>query len=345
MSLTLKDIGEKKLISSTIKPLFNPGNNPDLSGDDCAVIRVPKSNHSISLSTDRVPADLISFKLGIIDYYGLGYYLAVLNISDVYASGSKPVGLLLNLAFPDDFKVKDFDQILLGIKNACDEYRCNVIGGDLSHSIEMSLSATSVGVSESSRTIYRSGAKVGHLVYCSDYLGLTSTAFHYYLQAKPKGLRLSEEEESVLANQFRNPRARATFSEALSKHGECVTAMDNTDGAAQSYLEIAEINNLGITLDVDQLKIHEISYKVANYINKDIVEVALGSGADFQLLGTIDPQTYEEHKDQLDSTGMVIVGRCIAGEGIHLKRDGQVNPFEIKGWDYFSNGVLGESLS
>ena len=68
---TLRELGEKELIRSVIKPLFNPKNERGLAGDDCAVIDVGH-DMAICVSTDRVPADLTSFKLGLINHFELG---------------------------------------------------------------------------------------------------------------------------------------------------------------------------------------------------------------------------------------------------------------------------------
>ena len=171
--IKLKDLGEKEIIRLIIKPLFNPNNEPELAGDDCAVINISEKKF-VALSTDRVPADLISFKLGLINYFELGYYLAILNISDILSSGALPVGLLLNFAFNDDFLIEDFKNILNGVKKACGEYGCKVLGGDLSNAIEMNLTATSIGLIESEIVLYRQGAKIADYIYCSNYLGLTS---------------------------------------------------------------------------------------------------------------------------------------------------------------------------
>ena len=80
--MKLRDIGEKRLIAEYIRPLFNPAGLRESVGDDCALIQVGAGNW-VCVSTDRVPADLIAFKLGLIGFRELGQYLAVLNISDI----------------------------------------------------------------------------------------------------------------------------------------------------------------------------------------------------------------------------------------------------------------------
>lgn len=332
--LKLRDLGEKEIIKSIIKPLLNPKNELELAGDDCAVVRVTNEK-SVCLSTDRVPSDLLSFKLGIIDYYGLGYYLAVLNISDICASGAIPVGLLLNFAFENDFLLDDFSELLNGAKKACDEYNCLILGGDLSNSKEMSISATSVGIGDNNKLLYRKGAKVGDYIYCTDNLGLTSTAFKYFLDAKPKGLMLTREEEETLENQFKKPRARLEISNVLSEFSHTVVCMDNTDGVGQTFIELSEINDLRFELDFSKLPIHSISYKVAEFLKTDILEIVLGSGADFQLLGTIS-STVKPDEIMKNSDKIIIIGETSEGNGLWINNGIETKAYNISGWDYFN---------
>ncbi|MCP4371264.1 MAG: thiamine-phosphate kinase [Deltaproteobacteria bacterium] len=333
---TLKDIGEKEIIRSIIKPLFNPNDEVGLAGDDCAVINI-FGKHFVCLSTDRVPADLISFKLGLIDYFELGYYLAVLNISDVVANGASPVGLLLTFAFNSDFLIEDFQNILHGVKKACDKYGCQVLGGDLSDAVEMSISATSIGTTEGDTVLYRKGAKAGDYIYCSDYVGLTSTAFNYFLKAKPKGFILSEIEEEILANQFRKPKARIELSKRLSKGNFRRTCMDNTDGVGQSFMELSEVNNLKFELQKALLPIHEISFKVAESLKKDILDVVLGGGADFQLVGTHESESELHALNKETHDEITIIGRTREGKGLWIKEGtAESKEYNIPGWDYYS---------
>ncbi len=335
MVATLKDLGEKEIIRTLIKPLLNPGNSLFLAGDDCGVIQV-SDDKCVCLSTDRVPADLISYKLGLLSYDQLGYYLGVLNISDVIASGSKPAGLLLNLAFDSDFPVDSFQSIVEGAKRACDDYDCHIIGGDLSHSEEMSISATSIGIGDINKILYRKGAKAGDFIYCSSFIGLTSTAFSYYLRAKPKGFTLSEKEEQLLATQFQKPVAKYKLSQLLIQSGHQVTAMDNTDGAGQSYQELAEINSLRFELDLKKLPIHEVTYKVAKFLDESPESIALGGGADFQLLGTIDSSFVGSFSNELINEGLTVIGVCMTGSGLFLNDGAQTTEYTNPGWNYFS---------
>jgi len=334
--LKLKDLGEKEIIRSIIKPLFNPDNVLGLVGDDCAVVDISKQKF-VCLSTDRVPADLISFKLGLINYFELGYYSAILNISDLLANGATPVGLLLTFAFNEDFLVADFRNILNGIKKACDEYGCQVLGGDLSNSLEMNISITSMGTIIGDKVLYRKGAKVGDYLYCSNYIGLTSSAFNYFLKAKPEGFILSKAEESILVDQFKKPKAKFKLSKELLNSNFQITSMDNTDGIGQSFMELAEINQLKYELQRELLPIHDVSFKIAEFLELDVLEIALGGGADFQLVGTIEKNSTTDFIHRTISSEITIVGQTFEGKGLWIKeKTGKSYEYNKPGWDYYS---------
>lgn len=326
----IKEIGEKRLIDEIIKPLFNPGNDLYSIGDDCAVVEL-SNEEVVCFSTDRIPHDLIAFKLGLINYFDLGYYLAVLNISDVVASGTEPHSLLLNLAFPPDFLLSEFKNLLNGIKKAADNYNVAIIGGDLSSCPVISFSATSIGKGKKSSLFHRKGSHEGDLIYCCDHLGLTSTSFNYFLNAKPKGCLLNSDEEYLLINQFKKPKARIKTANYLNENFDRVTSMDNTDGIGQSLSELSKINTLAYVLDEEKLPIHPITYKVSKFLNVSPIEIAIGPGADFQLIGTVNNK-------QLFSTDIKIIGKVKNGKGVYLKsKSGELTKCKIEGWNYYDS--------
>lgn len=326
----LRDVGEKSLIRDLIRPMLNPEGDADSIGDDCAVI--PVSAGGFCASTDRVPADLVSFRLGILDYRGLGRYLAVLNLSDIAAMGGRPAGLLLNLGLPGDLRTADLEALLLGAGEACAEHGCRVVGGDLSSASELCLSATSLGVLAPARALRRGAARPGDRVYCSDVLGLTATAFAYFLRAKPAGLSLPEDSEAVLMDCFRKVRPRFDVSAALVASGGRASAMDNTDGAGQSYLELAEASGVAFILHTDTLPLHPLTGEVADLLDMDALDLALSAGADFQLLGAAAPLVFEVAAHVLTAVGTVA-----EGSGLYLQRPGvDPAPFTPQGWNYYS---------
>jgi len=329
MSKTIGDVGEKDLIRHFIRPLLNPDTAPDLPGDDCGYAWLSPDVAAL-ISTDRVPWDLISFELGLIDVWGLGYYLAVLNISDVAAMGGIPRGLVLNLGLPSEFPVTDLIALLRGSAAACAEYGFQILGGDLSDSPAPSISATVLGVSPGGAMLHRAGASEGHRPYCTGPVGLTPTAFAYFRQAKPRGLRLPDHYETLLISQFTEPRARVQLGRELVQYSSLVTCMDNTDGIAQSLAEISEMGTVGFILDRAAVPIHDVTHVVASFLGVDALALALRPGADFQLVGSFF--------GEVPPHGALIPIGTAGGQAgtLYLKDEkGLVSTLPVEGWNYF----------
>jgi thiamine-monophosphate kinase len=333
----LRDVGEKALISDVIRPLLNPARDQNSVGDDCAVFQVPGGG-LVCASTDRVPADLVSYKLGIIDIYGLGSYLAVLNLSDIAAMGAEPRGLLLNLALPEDMSVEDLKALLTGAKDACGLYGTAVLGGDLSSASELSISATAIGYAEGN-VLRRFGSTPGDYIYCTRHVGLTSTAFAYFLRAGPRGLWLEPPLEGLLKDQFRKPHALFEVAAKLRAEQISVTAMDNTDGVGQTLSELAALNEVAFVIDPNLLPIHPVTKIVAEYLGEDMLDLALGPGADFQLLGTLPGSCDAEAVAQ--RCGVFIVGEVRNGNGVSKRVGDGLVPIKVTGWSYYSQTEKG----
>src|SRR5207244_932498 len=119
-----------------------------------------------------VPADLIAFRLGILDFTGLGRYLARLNLSDIAACGGYPIALLLNLGFPGDLGYASLKELCSGVAEVAHNFECSVLGGDISSSSELSISATSIGRVKQDRVLTRRGARPRDSIFVSRPLGL-----------------------------------------------------------------------------------------------------------------------------------------------------------------------------
>ena len=59
----------------------------------------------------------------------LGYKSAMVNLSDVYASGSEPKYMTISLSLPKDKDEKFVEEFYKGIKSACGDVK--VVGGDI----------------------------------------------------------------------------------------------------------------------------------------------------------------------------------------------------------------------
>lgn len=322
----LSSIGEKEIIRRIITPLFNPNGERWGVGDDCALLDTTPGM-SILISTDRVPADLTAFRLGILDHCGLGSYLARLNLSDIAACGGRPRALLLNLGLRRDMRVCDLTSLLRGAKTVAELCGCRIVGGDLSDAAELSISATAVGEVDASRALSRSTAQPGDYVFISRPLGLTPATLLYHQSSAETQSAVEPELVEVLNAQFQL-EPMFELAAALSSSGRCSSCMDNTDGIGQSLSELAECSGVAIIVNRHQLELPKIVVRLASLCGRDVLSLAFGSGADFSLIGS--------SSDPLREFGsrISIIGRVESGRGVFLSTGPRV-PLVVEGWNYY----------
>lgn len=330
---TVRDLGEKGLIENILRPLFNPDNEKNSIGDDCAAVEVPAGSFAI-LSTDRIPADLISFRAGILRTVDLGRYLAVLNLSDVAACGGIPTALLFNCAVPPDFLVRDLVGLSVGLRDVASKFGASIVGGDISSSSEVSLSATVVGHVERELMLRRSGAKVGDTVFVTRPLGLTCVALDYCID-RPGHSWLSDDQRYKLEGQFLRLDPEIGIGRILAQSGNCTSSMDNTDGVGQTLSELARESGCAVVVQERDLVLDEIVLAAAQAAGGDPLKFAFGPGADFCLVGTLAGEWKEAEARNLHPN-LQIIGRVTEGRGVFIQKQGRRDPLSFRGWNYFA---------
>jgi thiamine-monophosphate kinase len=331
--LTVGDLGEKALIEEYLRPLFNRDNDRNSVGDDCAAVEVPGNSFAL-ISTDRVPSDLISFRTGVLDYQGLGRYLGVLNLSDIAACGGRPLALLFNCGVPAELKVADLLQVSIGLQNIVEQFGAYVVGGDITSSRELSISATVLGYVERDRMLRRRGAQIGDSVFVSRPVGLTPVALDWCLNPREYGW-LPERDRATLEGQFKRLDPEILLGRRLLESNWCTACMDNTDGVGQSLLELARESNCAIKVFEDVLGIETLVVTAATERGKDTVEFALGPGADFSLVGTLAGDWTQERADQMFGPAIRIIGTAEAGSGVFRSSNSGTRSLIVQGWNYF----------
>jgi thiamine-monophosphate kinase len=337
LALKISDIGEKRLISEFVRPFFNASNDVSGVGDDCAMLQMAGPGIWL-FSTDRVPADLIAFRLGILDYEGLGKYLAFLNISDIAACGGRPMALLLNLGLPNDLEYPSFKSLCKGFRDAAEHYSCRVLGGDISSSSEISISATSIGIAQKDRVLTRRHAQEGDSIFISRPLGLTPTAFAYLLRCQSKAI-LSTQEVDSLRRQFTDIYPLVSIGIALSESGNCSSCMDNTDGVGQSLLELSESSGVCFVVNAGSLHLDPMIRKVADDLGDNPIELAFSAGADFSLVGTLKGTWSQADVSAAYGSSLEIIGHVEKGGGVTLDSNSEKTPLRFSGWNYFRDSA------
>lgn len=295
-------------IRNTFSDLNNPNENYKILNygfkDDCSCIKLPNDDFFV-ISSDFIRGEHFNmFESKHMNYFDLGYFLVIANLSDIASSGAKPLGISTILRYTPLMSDDDFQSILNGIRSACEKYDLDVLGGDTGSYKESVLAATITGILTKSSPMLRSNAKIGDSVYISGIVGLAITSMVYFLYAKERGLNLEASEEAILLKQWQKPKAFVELGILLSQNHLSSCCQDVSDGLKASLEQIAEASEVSIEITQTKVPISDITQKVANFLDIDPYKLAFSISADFNLLFTVS-------QEQIDHFWKVMAGNSI----------------------------------
>ena len=267
--------------------------NPELIGDDCAYLE----DLGIVISQDSLVED-IHFKFDYTDAYKLGYKAAMVNISDICASGAEPEYMTVGLSLPPDKDGEFIQKFYEGVKAAAPDIK--IAGGDITGSCEKVYISIAIIGKTAGRTISsRSHAAPGQLVIVSGEHGNSAEGLKRLLNGKNC--------PEKFLNAHLMPRAEREFSRQIAENiTEPYAMMDTSDGLMDALSQIAYSS--GVKLAVNYNKIPHDAF-----VDKTNV---LYGGEDYKLVATIP----ESLLSKLDNA--FVIGKVEKGLGVEL--DGKV---------------------
>lgn len=165
--MRLSDAGEMSLLDILRKRFGKTSSSILLGiGDDAAVIRQRKSH--LLLTTDMM-VEGMHFDLSWTTAYQLGFKIVSVNVSDIYAMDGEPQFLLLDFSAGNNATLGFFSELFDGIEAAMGKYGVSLVGGDISASGKVVLSATMIGYA--GKILSRKGARTGERIYVTGHLG------------------------------------------------------------------------------------------------------------------------------------------------------------------------------
>lgn len=253
-------MNEKELIR-TIKNILNS----EYIGDDCAYLE----DLGIVVTQDSLVED-VHFSLSATTPYKLGWKSAMVNISDVAASGAKPEYMTVALSLNRNLDKKFVEDFYKGLKDASGDVK--IVGGDITGSDKLYISITLIGSAKNRKISSKKNAKAGYRVIVSGEHGNSATGLKI-LQNK-----INIENGEKFVNAHLMPCARCDFSREIAENIKTDYAMtDTSDGLADALLQIAEQS--GVCLSISSNKI----------LHDKIVDMntVLYGGEDYELVAAV----------------------------------------------------------
>jgi thiamine-monophosphate kinase len=280
------------------------------------------------MTQDNLVED-VHFRRNWITPYQLGRKAVMVNISDVCASGAKPLYATIGLSMPADTDEKFIKEFFEGACSAGVE----IVGGDLTGADKIFISVTAIGSAAGRRISSRANARVGQKVVVSGEHGASAAGLEM-LRARhceepaTKQSHCCYDEIAALPTVARNdefvrvhlePIAQCEFSERIAANiKEDYAMMDTSDGLMDALLQIAQSSGNHLSIDFDKVPYDKDLEQFNNY--KDLI---FYGGEDYQLVATVPEEMAQ---------GLTVIGEVLEGSGVGIK-NAQID--EGKFYDHF----------
>jgi len=332
----IASLGKFGLISrltDTIQP-SNPSTVKGI-GDDAAVLKYKGKE---VLLANNLLLEGIHFDLTYVALKFVGYKVATVCFSDIYAMNGQPCQLSVSVGISKRFSVEDIDELFAGIEYACERHGVDLVGVNTTSSLTgLCISITATGEADHDKIVFRNTAKNTDLICVSGDLGAAYMGLQ--LLEREKAIHAGEKDftpdfagkEYLLERQLR-PEARKDIIELLAQNHIIPTSMiDVSDGLASEILHICQQSRVGCVIYEERLPIDYQTAMMAEQFNMNLTTVAMNGGDDYELLFTV-PLNLHEKIQTIE--GIHLIGHISeADEGARLvTRDGTQIALTAQGW-------------
>ena len=304
-------------------------------GDDCAEFS-PSVNSNLLLTTDTMVED-IHFNLSYYTPFLLGRKLASVNLSDIAAMAGNPKTALLNLEVPPRLSNSStfWPSFIRGLVERLTEFGAVLAGGDTvkAGNNKLSLTLTIIGEVAKGHAIYRTGARVGDLIYCSGFVG--ESAFGLKILQKRR-IQLPLPVKRHLIARHLDPTPRLNLGRVLANCN--ITAMtDISDGVATDLAHICEESGVKAHVFAHRLPISRAVQSAATALGINATYLCLCGGEDYELLWTVPSSKSAEMEKKITAasgSSPTFIGIIKSGSGVWLEDNQGLHNITFKGYEH-----------
>lgn len=339
----ISSVGEFGLIDALTERLAHQPTTENLItgiGDDAAVYRASETLFHV-LTTD-ILIEGVHFDRSFVPMPHLGFKAISVNVSDIAAMNARPLYATVALGLPRNTSLEMADALYAGMAEACDQFGCTIVGGDVSTAHALTVNVTLVGEVEDRKVTFRRGANPGDYICVTGDVGGAFAGLKVLLEQRRALEEMGEHYEPniesyryVIDRQLR-PRARTDMVERLAEAGIKPSAMiDVSDGVASEVNHIARQSGVGATVRIAALPFDAETRMVADENMDDVDTYGLFGGEDYELLFTIDPSDLQAIDDM---EGVSVIGTIEEKDsGVNaLSPDEGLIPLHPAGFDHFA---------
>lgn len=340
--MRVRDLGEFQLIELLVNTIDRRSTgqieNVDThleiaSGDDAAVW------HSLGgteiLATD-VLVEGVHFDLTTVGWRDVGWKCMAVNLSDIAAMGCVPRYAVVGLGLQGDLDVSDLIEMYEGMLDACNQYSCRLVGGDVvsSPGFFVSVSMTGIGIQDekgcdsSEYVLARGAVKVGEQIAVTGHIGCSSGGGKMIRDQ----LRFDREIMSHLKSTHFRPVPRIPEGIILAENGVSA-AIDVSDGLVGDLKKLCKASEVGAVVKSNKVPVD--NFLRASFRN-EWMNMALFGGEDYELMFTASDNVVETVTELMEIPVSVIGEIVPASSGVNvIDDDGSRLDINRGGWDHF----------
>ena len=300
-------------------------------GDDCALL-APAPGMQLAVSSDMLVEGRHFF--ADVNPQLLGHKALAVNLSDLAASGAKPLAFTLALSLPraDANWCQAFADGLFAL---ADQHQCELVGGDTTQG-PLNICITVFGEVPAGQALLRSGAQVNDDIWVSGSLGDARIALDALLRqhALPPAVLAQARQR------LEQPTPRVALGLAL--RGIATSCLDISDGLLGDLNHILEASQVGARIDANitrnlmQARRHPMMAALAM---SRIDACTLAGGDDYELCFTVPSGAHTAVHEAAAQAGVTVtcIGRIEAERGIRVMAPGgQQLPLRFAGFEHFA---------
>lgn len=287
---TLDELGEKTIVREITKLLEPSDLLLDGFGHDSAFVDITIEKDEILLiNTDRSGIN-IAFTLGItggnaecVGDFGVSH-----AISDIIASGGKPIAITIALLLPGSLKLDFVREVMIGAQKAAKKYDAFLAAGDTKKNSKFAMVVTAVGKAHKTERLTRSKTKKGDLLVITGYLGtMLSGKFAF-----KNNIFISEKAKKLFKSAliYQNPPYELGIKLAKAKIANACT--DISDGLVSSIYSLCNASGVGAIIDETRIPLHSESLEIASKLKIRPMQLTL-TGGDWQYLYAIPKENID----------------------------------------------------
>nr|WP_319386876.1 thiamine-phosphate kinase [uncultured Roseibium sp.] len=321
--------GEFDLIKQFFAPLATDPGSLGLT-DDVAVF-VPEAGYDLVLTKDVLAADVHFFKDDAPE--AIAAKALRVNLSDLAAKGARPRGYLLGLALPSDWTEPWLERFCSGLAADQSAFDVRLLGGDTIRSGNgLQVSITAIGQVAAGRTVRRSGAKPGDVLFVTGTIGDAAAGLKIRMSDRFSAEnKLTAAQERHLRDRYLIPMPRLALADLLTEFASA--SMDISDGLFADSAHIATASGVDLEIELAQIPLSPALQKLQS-TSRDIFTACLNGGDDYEILAAVPMAEANTFQAKAASAGCPVtaIGAVVEGRGnVNCREDGTLFAWHDKG--------------